>query len=99
MPASRKEKDSTNHLEHRSINHPAGPKYLKDLALAIEGDNWFVSVHDNGRGISADAVPKLGTRIITGGAAEAGCRVEVTSSPGSTLVEIRGPLPDQPAMS
>ena len=33
MPASRKEKDSTNHLEHRSINHPAGPKYLKDLAL------------------------------------------------------------------
>src|SRR6266566_953519 len=34
MPASRKEKDSTNHLEHRSINHPAGPKYLKDLALA-----------------------------------------------------------------
>ena len=35
MPASRKEKDSTNHLEHRSINHPAGPKYLKDLALSI----------------------------------------------------------------
>lgn len=34
MPASRKEKDSTNHLEHRSINHPAGPKYLRDLALA-----------------------------------------------------------------
>lgn len=35
MPASRKEKDSTNHLEHRSINHPAGPKYLKDLALGL----------------------------------------------------------------
>jgi hypothetical protein len=35
MPASRKEKDSTNHLEHRSINHPAGPKYLKDLVLGI----------------------------------------------------------------
>jgi len=35
MPASRKEKDSTNHLEHRSINHPAGLKYLKDLALGI----------------------------------------------------------------
>ena len=35
MPASRKEKDSTNHLEHRSINHPAGPKYLKDLALRL----------------------------------------------------------------
>ena len=38
MPASRKEKDSTNHLEHRSINHPAGPKYLKDLALSSTGD-------------------------------------------------------------
>ena len=69
------------------------------LFATIEGHDWFVSVHDNGRGISADAVPKLGTRIITNGAAEAGCRVEVTSSPGSTLVEIRGPLPDQPAMS
>jgi signal transduction histidine kinase len=69
------------------------------LFATIEGSNWIVSVHDDGRGISADAVPKLGTRIITDGAAEAGCRVEVTSSPGSTLVEIRGPLPDQAAMS
>jgi signal transduction histidine kinase len=69
------------------------------LFATIEGDDWIVSVHDNGRGISADAVPKLGTRIITDGAAEAGGRVEVTSSPGSTLVEIRGPLPDRAGMS
>ena len=69
------------------------------LFATIEGNGWIVSVHDDGGGISADAVPKLGTRIITDGAAEAGCRVEVTSSPGSTLVEIRGPLPGQAAMS
>jgi hypothetical protein len=32
------------------------------LFAAVEGHDWFVSVHDDGRGISADAVPKLGTR-------------------------------------
>jgi hypothetical protein len=68
------------------------------LFATIEGNDWVVSVHDNGLGISADAVPKLGTHIITDGAAEAGCRVDVTSRPGSTLVEIRGPLPDQAAI-
>jgi signal transduction histidine kinase len=69
------------------------------LFSTVEGNDWVVSVHDNGRGISADAVPKLGTRIIIDGAAEAGCRVEVISRPGSTLVEIRGSLPDQAEMA
>jgi hypothetical protein len=64
-----------------------------------DGDQWTLSVHDDGIGISTSAVPRLGTSLIVDEPTKVGCEVTITSGAGGTLVEIRGHLEQRPVVA